>query len=190
MVWSLKFIFWYCLIFINAVIDACEGHQGINDQLPRGIKSYPIEFSRLPYYKDLSIMHLFDAIHIGKNVIEILWKILDGRCDRDKITKICTDIHESNHALKDFIESNSNGDRINTSALPWLLIEKQSDALKEVIKKKIPTGFAANISTLLSKKGDFGLGLKMHDWHTFVKVIHFLSLQYICKIECSTNCIM
>ena len=62
--------------------------------------------------------------------------MLDGRRDREQIAKICIDIHESNHALKVFIESNSNGDRINTSVLPWLLIEKQSDALKEVIKKQ------------------------------------------------------
>ena len=83
--------------------------------------------------------------------------MLDGRCDREKIDKICTNIHESNNALKAFIESNSNGDRINTNALPWLLMEQQSDALKEVTKKtKFPIGFAANISTLLSKKGDFG----------------------------------
>ena len=75
-------------------------------------------------------------MHIGKNVIEKLWKMLDGRCDREQIVKICNDIYESNHALKKFIESNRNGDRINTSALPWLLTEQQSDALKEVIKKK------------------------------------------------------
>ena len=141
------------------------------------MKSYPYQFSRLPYYNDLPIAHLFDAMHIGKNVIETVWKMLDGRRDREKIAKICTDIHESNHALKVFIESNSNGDRINTSVLPWLLTEQQSDALKEVIKKtKFPTGFAANISTLLSKKGDFGPGLKTHDWHTFVKVSHVLYL--------------
>ena len=59
---SLKFLFWYCLIFTNAIIDAREGCQGINDQLPIGIKSYPTQFSRLPYYKDLSIMHLFLCI--------------------------------------------------------------------------------------------------------------------------------
>ena len=99
------------------------------------MKIYPTQFSRLPYYKDLPIVHLFDAMHIGKNVTKTLWKMLDGRCDREQIAKICTEIHESNHALKDFIESNSNGDRINTSALPWLLTEQQSDALKEVIKK-------------------------------------------------------
>ena len=29
------------------------------------MKSYPTQFSRLLYYKDLPIVHLFDAMHIG-----------------------------------------------------------------------------------------------------------------------------
>lgn len=116
---------------------------------------------------------------------------MDGRHDREHIAKIFTEIQESNHALKAFIESNSNGDHINTSALPWLSMEQQSDALKEVIKIiKFSIRFAANISTFLSKKGDFGPGMKTHDWHTFVKASHLLYLQYICKIECTTNCII
>ena len=78
-------------------------------------------------------MHLFDTMHIGKNVIETLWKILDKRCDKEKLGKICSDIHDSNHAMKNIIESNSNGDRINASALPWLLTEQQSNSIKEVI---------------------------------------------------------
>ena len=130
-------------------------------------------------------------MHIGKNVTKTLWKILDGRCDKEKIVKICIDIHESNIALKGFIESNSNGYHINTSALPWLLIEQQSDELKEVIKKtKFLMRFAKNISTLVSKKGDFGLGLKIHDWRTFIKVSHVLYLHYIYKIACTTYCII
>ncbi len=78
-------------------------------------------------------MHLFDAMYIRKNVIETLWKILDERCNREKKFKNFNGIHESNRALKDFIESNRNGDHINMSAFPWSLIEQQSDALKEVI---------------------------------------------------------
>ena len=48
-------------------------------------------------------MHLFDPMHIGKNVTETLWKILDGRHDKDQIVKICSDIEESNHAMKNGI---------------------------------------------------------------------------------------
>jgi hypothetical protein len=51
--------------------------------------------------------------------------MLDGRSDREHIAKIFTNIHESNHALRTFIESNRNGDNINTSALPCLLMEEK-----------------------------------------------------------------
>jgi hypothetical protein len=67
---------------------------------------------------------------------------------------------------------NSNGDgREHNTSLPWLLMEQQSNILKEVIRKiKFPTGFLSNIQNILTKKGYFG-GVKMHDWHTFIKVI-------------------
>lgn len=100
---------------------------------------------------------------------------MDGRRDKDQILKICSDIEESNHAMKNGSRSNNNGDQIDTSALSWLLSEQQSNAIKEVIKKyDFATGFAANINNLISKKSEFGPGLKTHDWHTFIKVIHVI----------------
>ena len=75
----------------------------------------------MSYYEQISIEHLFDPMHIGKNLKETLRKILEGRCDKDKIVKICSDIEESNHAMKNGIRSNNNGDQIDTSALSWLL---------------------------------------------------------------------
>ena len=85
------------------MIDACEGRQVINDQLPKGLKIYPTQFTRFLYYKKLPIVHFFDPMHIGKNVIETLWKILDGRHDKDQIVKNCSDIEEFNHAMKNGI---------------------------------------------------------------------------------------
>ena len=87
-----KFIFRYCVLFTDDVIDACECHQGINNQLPKGLKIYPMQFTRLPYYKQLPLVHLFNPMHIGKNVTETLWKILDGRRDKDQIVKSCSGI--------------------------------------------------------------------------------------------------
>ena len=51
------------------------------------MKCYPSQFARFPYYEDLNISHLFDTMHIGKNVIETLWRIIDGAHDKDKIEK-------------------------------------------------------------------------------------------------------
>ena len=63
------------------------------------MKSYPIQFSRSPYYEHLQIARFFDTMHIGKNVTKTLWRILDGRSDKEKIVKICIDIQEANHAM-------------------------------------------------------------------------------------------
>jgi hypothetical protein len=135
------------------------------------MKSYPMQFSRLPYYEHLQIVHLFDTMHIEKNITELLWRILDGRTDKERIGKICCDIREANHALQSVI-INSNGDgREQNTSLPWLLMEQQSNIVKEVIRKiRFPTGFSSNIQNILTKKGDFGR-VKTHDWHTFIKVI-------------------
>ena len=62
-------------------------HEGINNGLPRGMKSYPTQFMRLPYYEELKIAHLFDTMHIGKNVTETLWRIVDGRSDKEIFEK-------------------------------------------------------------------------------------------------------
>jgi hypothetical protein len=67
------------------------------------MKIYPIEFNRFPYYEHLQISHFFYTIHIKKNVIETLWRILDGRTNKEKIGKICSDIQEANHAMKNMI---------------------------------------------------------------------------------------
>ena len=135
------------------------------------MKSYPMQFSRFPYYEHLQIVHLFDTMHIGKNIIELLWRILDGRTDKERIGKICCDIREANHSLKSLI-INSNGDgREQNTSLPWLLTEQQSNIVKEVIQKiRFLTGFSLNIQNILTKKGYFG-GVKTHEWNTFIKII-------------------
>ena len=54
----------------------------------------------------------------------MIWRILDGRNDTNKIGKICSDIAKSNHALQSVINFNAgDGDR-NISFL-WLLTEQQ-----------------------------------------------------------------
>ena len=37
----------------------------------------------------------------------MIWRILDGRTDKDKIGKICSDIAEANHAFQSVINSNA-----------------------------------------------------------------------------------
>ena len=67
--------------------DVCHDHEGING-IPQGMKSHPKQFIRFPYYENLQIAHMFDTMHIRKNVAETLWRILDGRSDKENIVKI------------------------------------------------------------------------------------------------------
>ena len=101
----------------------------------------------------------------------MLWRQLDGRTDKERIGKICSEIQEANHALQSVI-INSNGDcHQQNISLPWCLTEQQSNIVKEVIRKiRFPMGFSSNIKNILMKKGDFG-GVKTHESHTLIKVI-------------------
>ena len=65
--------------------DVYHDHEGING-LPLGMKIYPKQFSRLPYYEHLQIAHLFDTMHIRKNVTETLWRLLELRSDKKKLS--------------------------------------------------------------------------------------------------------
>ena len=73
--------------------------------------------------------------------------------------------------MKDIIQFHSNGDQININSFPWMLMEQQSNVVKEVMWTiKFSTGFCANMKNFITKKGDFA-GVKMHDFHVFMKVI-------------------
>ena len=51
------------------MLDIEGRDQGINNEmLPLGMKSYPKQLYRLPYYEHIEIVHLFDTMHIGENV--------------------------------------------------------------------------------------------------------------------------
>ena len=123
-----------CLLYLTMIVVMFhKGHQGHINGIPRGMKNYPIQLSRFSYYEHLQIAHLFDTMYIGNNVTKLLQRTLDGRSDKEKIIKICSDIQEANNAMKYVIELNNDGDKINIISLPWLLTEQQSNVVKEVI---------------------------------------------------------
>ena len=95
------------------------------------MKSYPKQFSRLPYYEHLQIAHLFDTIHIGKNVTETLWILLELRREKDKVVKSCKEIQERNHAMKDIIQFHTNVVQVNINSIPWMFTEQESNVVKK-----------------------------------------------------------
>ena len=85
--------------------------------------------------------------------------------------KVCKDIQESNHAMKDVIQFHTNEEQVNINSIPWMFTEQQGNVVKEVMQQiKFPPGFSANLNNIITKKGDF-VGVKTHDWHVFIKVI-------------------
>ena len=84
------------------------------------------QFSILLYYEHIQIAHLFDTIQIRKNVSRTLQRILDLRSDKEEIVKICNDIPEANHAMKDAIQLHRNRDKININSLPWFLTHNKA----------------------------------------------------------------
>ena len=50
-------------LLTNMIHDGRHDHEGIN-KIPRGMKSYPKQFSRFPYYENLQIARLFGTMHI------------------------------------------------------------------------------------------------------------------------------
>ena len=55
----------------------------------------------------------------------MLWRILDGRCDKENISKICSNIQEANHAMLNIIDLNRpNG--VNRNSLPCYLKKMKS----------------------------------------------------------------
>ena len=114
---------------------------------------------------------MFDTMHIRKNVTEKLWQLLELRRDKEKNVKFCEDIQEGIHAMNDVIQFHSNREQLNIRSIPWMFTEQKSNFVEEVMWKiKFPIIFCANMMNITTKKGDFS-GVKMHDWHVFVKVI-------------------
>ena len=98
----------------------------------------------------LQITHLFDTMHIGKNVTETLWWLLELRREKDKIVKACKYIQKGNHAMKGVIQFHSNGDQVNINSIPWMFMKQQSNVVKEVIRKiKFSTRFCANLKNII-----------------------------------------
>ena len=94
------------------------------------MKSYPIQINSFPYYEHLQIVHMFDRMHIERNLTETLWQILELRSDKENIVKFCKDIQEGKHAMKDVIQFHSKGDQINIKSIPWMLMEQQINVVK------------------------------------------------------------
>ena len=96
---------------------------------------------------------MFDTMHIGKNVIETLWRLLELWREKDKVVKAFKYIQERNHVMTYIIQFHCNVEQFNINSIPWMFTEQQRNVVKEVMRKiKFPTGFCANLKHIITKK--------------------------------------
>jgi hypothetical protein len=65
----IEFILPHLIIIFVISFMLHEGHnhhKGINNGLPRGMKSYPTKFMRFPYYEEIKIAHFFIEFISGR----------------------------------------------------------------------------------------------------------------------------
>jgi hypothetical protein len=50
------------------MLHQCHRREDSNNGLPQGMRCYPTQFMRFPYYEEVKIVHLCNTMHIKKNV--------------------------------------------------------------------------------------------------------------------------
>ena len=97
------FIWQYFITIFVIYFTLHQGNEGINNGISWGMRCYPTQLMKFPSYEEIKIDLLFDTMHIRKNVTKTLWKMIDGKRDKEKKFKICFDIQESNHVMQGVI---------------------------------------------------------------------------------------
>ena len=126
-------------------------------------------FSEFPHYEDLPIVHLFDTMHIGKNVSVCLYNMLFEKSSIHgrKLNKLQVRMDLKEVGRMPHLWPNDDG---NFVADPWSLTKEGKEKMIKSIKSvRFPTGFAVNFKNAFSKGNEL-VGMKTHDWHNFLRV--------------------
>ncbi|XP_057842572.2 uncharacterized protein LOC131051993 [Cryptomeria japonica] len=132
---------------------------------PPGMKRQSI-FYKLDYYENLPIAHLFDTMHIGKNVAECLWKHLNGTNLEAQI-KLRKDLQVVSVMPNMWLHENN-----SYNHAPWTFTSKEKENIIDTMKSiRFPSGFGATLKNLFTRDGSEFSGLKTHDWHNWIKYV-------------------
>jgi hypothetical protein len=146
--------------------------------LPLGMKRLSI-FYKLEYYEHLPIAHLFDTMHIGKNVAECLWKHLNGNNSEAQL-KVRKDLQVANIMPNMWLHENN-----SYVHAPWIFtLEERENMINTMKSIRFPSGFGATLKNLFTRDGSEFSGLKTHDWHNWIKVTLY-HVKFICNITIS-----
>ncbi|XP_073133515.1 uncharacterized protein [Henckelia pumila] len=126
-------------------------------------------FFELEYWKHLHIRHVLDVTHIEKNVCEsLVGTLLDIPGKSKDWVAARLDLVEMN--LRTDLAPNMGKKRTFLPAACYTLIKAEKRKLcNSLFETKVPTGYSSNVKNLVSMKVLKLVGLKSHNYHTFMQ---------------------
>ncbi|XP_074297804.1 uncharacterized protein LOC141628581 [Silene latifolia] len=145
----------------------------------RGYKKMSPLFERLPYWRELSIRHCLDVMHIEKNVcdniINTLLNVPNKSKDNTTARKDMMDMK-----IRPELAPQEKGLRTYLPPAAHTLSRKEKIEFCECLHGvKVPEGYSSNISSLVSMRDLKLSGLKSHDCHTLMQRLLAVAIRSI-----------
>ncbi|XP_074277101.1 uncharacterized protein LOC141600753 [Silene latifolia] len=145
----------------------------------RGYKKMSPLFERLPYWRELSIRHCLDVMHIEKNVcdniINTLLNVPNKSKDNVAARKDMVDMK-----IRPELALQEKGGRTYLPPAAHTLSKKEKIEFCECFHGvKVPEGYSSNISSLVSMRDLKLTGLKSHDCHTLMQQLLVVAIRNI-----------
>ncbi|XP_074291195.1 uncharacterized protein LOC141617963 [Silene latifolia] len=145
----------------------------------RGYKKMSPFFEPLPYWRELSIRHCLDVMHIKKNVcdniINTLLNVPNKSKDNPTARKDMMDMK-----IRPELAPQEEGVRIYLPPAAHTLSKKEKIEFCECFHSvKVPEGYSSNISSLVSMRDLRLSGLKSHDCHVLMQQLLAVAIRSI-----------
>ncbi|XP_074283399.1 uncharacterized protein LOC141607949 [Silene latifolia] len=135
----------------------------------RGYKKMSPLFEKLPYWRDLSIRHSLDVMHIEKNVCDNIINTLLNVPNKSKDNKAARkDMMDMK--IRPELAPQEKGTRAYLPPAAHTLSKKEKIEFCQCLHGvKVPEGYSSNISNLVSMRDLKLTGLKSHDSHALMQ---------------------
>jgi hypothetical protein len=130
-------------------------------------------FWQLPYWKDISLRHNLDVMHIEKNICDnIIGTLLDIEGKKKDHAKARLDLEKMGIRKKLHLKATSDGKKTQIRKACFSLTKHEKSIFCGVFKTtKLPDGLASNISRCVQVNEGRISGYKSHDAHI---ILHYL----------------
>ncbi|XP_074265102.1 uncharacterized protein LOC141587520 [Silene latifolia] len=145
----------------------------------RGYKKMSPFFERLPYWRELSIRHCLEVMHIEKNVCDNIINTLLNVPNKSKYnTTARKDMMDMK--IRPELAPQEEGVRIYLPSAAHTLSKKEKIEFCECLHGvKVPEGYSSNISSLVSMRDLRLNGLKSHDCHVLMQQLLAVAIRSI-----------